>query len=43
MGAAVGGPIVFGASMPGGLIPAALAQEAKTDAPAARTDEARRS
>jgi sulfite oxidase len=35
MGAAVGGPIVFGATMPGGLIPAAFAQEAKTDAPAA--------
>src|SRR5262245_14537612 len=34
MGAAVGGPIVFGANMPGGLIPAALAQEAKKDAPA---------
>src|SRR5438477_1585268 len=33
MSAAVGGPIVFGAAMPGGLIPAALAQEAKTDAP----------
>ena len=32
MGAAVGGPIVFAASMPGGLIPAALAQEAKKDA-----------
>jgi DMSO/TMAO reductase YedYZ molybdopterin-dependent catalytic subunit len=31
MSAAVGGPIVFGAAMPGGLIPAALAQEAKTD------------
>jgi DMSO/TMAO reductase YedYZ molybdopterin-dependent catalytic subunit len=35
MSAAVGGPIVFGAAMPGGLIPAALAQEAKKDAPAA--------
>jgi sulfite oxidase len=34
MGAAVGGPIVFGANMPGGLIPAALAQDAKTDAQA---------
>jgi DMSO/TMAO reductase YedYZ molybdopterin-dependent catalytic subunit len=34
MGAAVGGPIVFGASMPGGLIPAAFAQEAKKEAPA---------
>jgi DMSO/TMAO reductase YedYZ molybdopterin-dependent catalytic subunit len=33
--AAVGGPIVFAAGMPGGLIPAALAQEAKKDAPAA--------
>ena len=33
--AAVGGPIVFGAGMPGGLIPAAFAQEAKQDAPAA--------
>lgn len=36
MGAAVGGPIVFGDSMPGGLIPAALAQETKKDAPAAK-------
>ncbi len=36
MGAAVGGPIVFGDSMPGGLIPAAFAQEAKKDAPAAK-------
>jgi sulfite oxidase len=35
MTAAVGGPIVFAAGMPGGLIPAALAQEAKKDAPAA--------
>jgi sulfite oxidase len=35
MSAAVGGPIVFGAGMPGGLIPAAFAQEAKQDAPAA--------
>jgi sulfite oxidase len=35
MSAAVGGPIVFGASMPGGLIPAAFAQEAKTDSQAA--------
>lgn len=35
MGAAVGAPIVFGASMPGGLIPAALAQDAKPEAPAA--------
>src|SRR5262245_47927513 len=33
--AAVGGPIVYGALMPGGLIPAAFAQEAKKDAPAA--------
>jgi DMSO/TMAO reductase YedYZ molybdopterin-dependent catalytic subunit len=32
MSTAVGGPIVFGAAMPGGLIPAALAQEAKKDA-----------
>jgi DMSO/TMAO reductase YedYZ molybdopterin-dependent catalytic subunit len=32
MGAAVGGPIVYGAAMPAGLIPAALAQEAKKDA-----------
>src|SRR5262245_43013745 len=29
MGAAVGGPIVYAAAMPAGLIPAALAQEAK--------------
>ncbi len=36
MGAAVGGPIVFGDSMPGGLIPAAFAQEAKKEAPAAK-------
>jgi DMSO/TMAO reductase YedYZ molybdopterin-dependent catalytic subunit len=35
MSAAVGGPIVFGASMPGGLMPAAFAQEAKKDTPAA--------
>src|SRR5437773_6489705 len=35
MSAAVGGPIVFAAAMPGGLIPAAFAQEAKQDAPAA--------
>ena len=34
MSAAVGGPVVFAASMPAGLVPAALAQEAKTDAPA---------
>jgi sulfite oxidase len=32
MGAAVGGPIVFGDYMPGGLVPAVLAQEAKKDA-----------
>lgn len=32
MSAAVGGTIVFGASMPAGLIPAALAQEAKKEA-----------
>jgi DMSO/TMAO reductase YedYZ molybdopterin-dependent catalytic subunit len=31
MGAAVGGPIVFAARMPGGLIPAALAQEAERE------------
>src|SRR4029453_10285051 len=35
MSAAVGGSVVFSASMPFGLIPAALAQEAKTDAPVA--------
>ena len=35
MSAAVGGPVVFSASMPFGLIPAALAQEAKPDAPVA--------
>jgi DMSO/TMAO reductase YedYZ molybdopterin-dependent catalytic subunit len=34
LSAAVGGPIVFGAAMPRGLIPAALAQEANTDPPA---------
>jgi sulfite oxidase len=34
MSAAVGGPIVFAANMPSGLIPAALAQEARTEAPA---------
>jgi len=34
MGAAVGGPVVFGANMPVGLIPAALAQETKKDAAA---------
>ena len=33
MGAAVGGSIVHHANMPAGLIPAALAQEAKKDAP----------
>ena len=38
MSTAVGGPIVFGAAMPGGLIPAALAQEAKTDPPAEAPD-----
>src|SRR5829696_319583 len=27
MGAVLGGPVVFGAHMPGGLMPAALAQE----------------
>ena len=36
MGAAVGGPIVCGDHMPGGLVPAALAQEAKKDAPPAK-------
>jgi len=35
MTAAVGGPIVLAANMPGGLIPAAFAQEAKKEAPAA--------
>jgi DMSO/TMAO reductase YedYZ molybdopterin-dependent catalytic subunit len=35
MGAAVGAPIVFAASMPAGLMPAAFAQEAKKEAPAA--------
>jgi sulfite oxidase len=35
MSAAVGGPIVFGASMPAGLIPAALAQEVKKETTAA--------
>jgi DMSO/TMAO reductase YedYZ molybdopterin-dependent catalytic subunit len=34
MSAAVGGPVVFAANMPSGLIPAALAQEARTEAPA---------
>jgi len=34
MSAAVGGPIVYGATMPGGLVPAALAQDA-AKAPAA--------
>ena len=34
MSAAVGGPVVFAASMPSWLIPAALAQEARTEAPA---------
>jgi len=32
LSAAVGGPIVFGAAMPRGLIPAALAQEANGEA-----------
>ena len=41
MSAAVGGPIVFAATMPGGLIPAALAQEAKKDAPARRRPKVR--
>jgi DMSO/TMAO reductase YedYZ molybdopterin-dependent catalytic subunit len=35
MGAAVGGTIVHQANMPGGLIPAALAQDSKAPAPAA--------
>jgi sulfite oxidase len=35
MSAAVGGPIVYAAGMPGGLLPAAVAQEMKKDAPAA--------
>jgi DMSO/TMAO reductase YedYZ molybdopterin-dependent catalytic subunit len=35
MSAAVGGAIVFGDSKPAGLMPAAFAQEAKKDAPAA--------
>jgi len=35
MSAAVGGPIVFAPSVPAGLIPAAFAQEAKKEAPAA--------
>jgi DMSO/TMAO reductase YedYZ molybdopterin-dependent catalytic subunit len=35
MSTAVGGPIVFGASMPGGLVPAAFAQEAQKKAEAA--------
>ena len=43
MSAAVGGPIVFAASMPGGLIPAAFAQEAKKDAPRSAARRARRS
>ena len=32
MGAAVGGPVVFGAHMPGGLIPATFAQDANKEA-----------
>jgi DMSO/TMAO reductase YedYZ molybdopterin-dependent catalytic subunit len=36
MGAAVGGRIVFADRMPGGLVPAAFAQEAKKDTPAAK-------
>ena len=36
MGAAVGGAIPFAANMPGGLIPAALAQGAPRRAPPAR-------
>src|SRR5262245_24751638 len=36
MSAAIGGPVVFAASMPAGLIPAALAQETKPEAPAAQ-------
>ncbi len=36
MSAAVGGPIVFAHSMPGGLIPAALAQEARKHAAAGK-------
>lgn len=35
IGAAVGGPVVFGRSMQAGMIPAAIAQEAKKDATAA--------
>lgn len=38
MTAAVGGTIVYGASMPGGLIPAALAQDAKPAAPNPEAD-----
>jgi sulfite oxidase len=37
MSAAVGGPIVFAASMPAGLIPAALAQDTKPESPAAQS------
>jgi sulfite oxidase len=36
MGAAVGGPIVFGDYMPSGLVPAAFAQDPKKDAPPAQ-------
>jgi sulfite oxidase len=35
IGAAVGGPVIFGRNMPAGLIPAAMAQEAKKDASSA--------
>ncbi|MEI8147429.1 MAG: molybdopterin containing oxidoreductase, partial [Alphaproteobacteria bacterium] len=35
MSAAVGGPIVYSAAMPSGLIPAAMAQSAPTPTPAA--------
>src|SRR5262245_55443195 len=38
LGAAVGGPIVFAAGMPRGLIPAAFAQEVKQGAPAGVPD-----
>lgn len=41
MSVAVGGAIVHAASMPGGLIPAALAQEARKEAPAAGPPVAR--
>ena len=42
MSAAVGGSIVHHAHMPGGMIPAAFAQEAKQDAPAAAPQPHRR-